>query len=144
MQAYINNIITLLTSDTAFQNMEVFSEYPQNQKYSQYPCVTVSAKAEISDVGLGNIVYSTSDSSVSGITEIIDVTIKIYAYVEMGSSYISDLIDSAINILLSDTDLSIASVSTGAVQYNSTSEILSQSISAKCFNISQSGGGDNA
>ena len=71
--------------------MEVFSEYPQNQKYSSYPCVTVSAvKAGVSDVGLGNVVYSTSDSYVTGSTEIIDITIKIYAYVEMGGSYISE------------------------------------------------------
>ncbi|HIZ16467.1 MAG TPA: hypothetical protein H9675_02720 [Firmicutes bacterium] len=145
MQAYLNNIITLLKSDAVFQNMEVFSEYPQNQKYSSYPCVTISAvKAEVSDAGLGNVVYSTSDSYVTGSTEIIDITIKIYAHVETGGSYISDLIDSAIDILLSDTNLSIASISTGSVQYNSTSEILSQSISARCFNLLQSGGGNNA
>lgn len=144
MQAYLNNIITLLKSDTVFQNMDVFSEYPQSQKYSQYPCVTVSAvKSEVSDAGLGNVVYSTSESYVSGRVETIDVTIKIYAYVEMGGSYISDLVDSAIDVLLSDPDLSIASISAGEAQYNSTSEILSQSVFARCFNISQSGGGDD-
>lgn len=144
MQAYLNNIITLLKSSSVFQNMEVFAEYPQNQKYTQYPCLTVSAvKSDISDAGLGSVLYSTSTSYIGGSVETIDITVTAYAYVEMGSSYISDLIDSAIDALLSDTDLSIASISVGDIEYSSTSEILSQPIYVKCFNIAESGGDDN-